>query len=150
MSGCKGLHCDGCRHGTGAGIGALVLLIGVLLFAAHRRAIGHAFSTFVHIVVEVLTIGAVTAAGAAVTAGGVWVIRRRHARRLAARPQAAVTPLRAWVIDDPAVRTGRPAIDAPEVRTVRPRHRPHLRALPGWQHDTRPPAGRREQGERNR
>jgi hypothetical protein len=147
MSGCKGLHCDGCRHGGGlAGAGALALLIAVLVFAAHRRAIGHAFSDFVHIVVEVLTIGALTVAGAAVTVGSVWVISRQHARRIAARQQAAVTPLRAWVIDDPSVRTGRPAIDAPELRTVRP----YLRALPGWQHDTRPPASRRERGERNR
>jgi hypothetical protein len=148
MSGCKGLHCDGCRHGTGAGIGALVLLIGVLLFAAHRRAIDHAFSTFVHIVVEVLTIGAVTVAGAAVTAGSLWVIRRQHARRLDARQRAAVTPLRTWVISDSSVRTGRPAIEAPGRRTAR---HPYLRALPGWQHDDgRSAAGRRTRGERGR
>jgi hypothetical protein len=138
--GCKGLHCDGCRHGAGAGIGALVLLIGVLVLAANRRAIGHACSDALRIAVDVLEIGAVTATAAAVTAGSVWLIRRQHARRLAARQRAAVTPLRAWVIHPPA-HGDRPGLGTPRT--------PYLRVLPGSQHDARSGV-RRSRGEQSR
>ena len=137
--GCKGLHCDGCRHGAGAGIGALVLLIGVLVLAASRRAIGHALRDALRIAVDVLEIGAVTATAAAMTAGTVWLIRRQHARRLAARQPAAVTPPRAWVIHPPA-HSNRPELDTPRT--------PYLRVLPGSQHDTH--AARRSRGEPSR
>lgn len=123
MRNCKGLHCDGCRHGAGAGagIGALVLLLGVLLLAAHHRAIAHAASDTVHVVADVLAVAAV-----ALAAGSVWAVRaRQRARRRAA------TPLTAWVVR-PCGAPERPAIEATG--------RPELRVLPGWQHDTAPTA----------
>jgi len=124
MHRCKGLHCEGCRHGgpgAGAGIGALVLLIGVLLLAAHRRAIGHAASTAVHVAVDMLIGAAITVAVTAITAAGVLVAHRRADRRVAARRQAMLKPPRVWVL--PPQHSARPA--------VAPVQRPVLRLLPG-------------------
>jgi len=140
MSGrCRGLHCDGCRHGgagAAAGIGALVLLVGVLELAAHRRTVAHAASDAVRVAVLALAVAAVTLAAAALAAGGVWAARQR-ARRLAARQRAAVAPLLPWVIPAP-----RPDEDRPAVEAGRPRV---LRVLPGGQRDTYNPRARREQ-----
>jgi hypothetical protein len=109
---------------VGAGIGALVLLLGVLELAAHRHAIGHAVTDVVHVVEVVLTVTALTLAGAVVTAGGVCVARRQHARRLEARQRTAVTPLHAWVVHPPA------EAEPPAIEARRP---PMLRLLPGGQ-----------------
>lgn len=125
MHRCKGLHCEGCRHGgpgAGAGIGALVLLIGVLLLAAHRRALGHAASTAAHVAVDVLIVAAITVAVAAIAMAGVWAARRRAARSLAARRPAMLAPPRMWVIQSPQ-ETARPAVESAA--------RPVLRLLPG-------------------
>jgi hypothetical protein len=123
MRNCNGLHCDGCRHGgagIGAGIGALVLLAGVLELAAHHRTITHTADDVLHAALVVLAVTAVTLAAAAVTAGGVWLARRQHARQMEARRQAAVAPPQVWEVRPPAT-VGRPAIEA---------RRPMLRMLP--------------------
>jgi hypothetical protein len=127
MSGrCGGLHCEGCRHGglpAAAGVGVLVLLIGFLELAAHHRAVTRTADEAVHVLVLVLAGAAVTLAAGAVIAGCVWAARRQRARQLADRSQAAIAPLRAWVI--PAETSGRPAIEP---------GRAGLRVLPGWTH----------------
>ena len=66
MSGCKGLHCDGCGHRAGpAAAAGLVLLAGAVAFiAARRRAIDHAASACLHVAAEVLAVGALTASAA--------------------------------------------------------------------------------------
>lgn len=143
MRNCKGLHCDGCRHGAGAGagIGALVLLLGVLLLAAHHRAIAHAASDTVHVVADVLAVAAVTAAAVALAAGSVWAVRARQRAR-----SRATAPLTAWVVR-PCAAPERPAIESTG--------RPELRVLPGWQHDFTPAvrgalSNRRARGEQDR
>ncbi|HEY1914694.1 MAG TPA: hypothetical protein VGH27_03875 [Streptosporangiaceae bacterium] len=122
---CHGLHCEGCRHGgapAAAGIGSLVLLIGFLELAAHHRTLTRAAGEAVHVTLLVLAGTAVTVAAVALTIGCVWAARRR-ARQLAARPQTAVEPLRAWVLPAAAAQTERPAIEP---------GRAGLRVLPGW------------------
>jgi hypothetical protein len=123
MRDCRGLHCEGCSHGgagIGAGIGVLVLLLGVLELAAHHRAVAHAADDALHVVLTVLAVTAVTLAAAAVTSGGVWLARRQHARQVEARRQAALPSLQVWEVHPPTAE-GRPAIEA---------HRPMLRMLP--------------------
>ena len=129
MHRCKGLHCDGCRHGgAGVGIGALVLLVGVLLLAAHHRVAGHAASVAAHVAVDVLIVAAITLGVAAVAAGGLWAGHRHATRRLAARRQAMLAPPRVWVIQPPQD-TARPAVESAQ--------RPVLRLLPGGTRPTR-------------
>jgi hypothetical protein len=131
MHRCKGLHCDGCRHGgagAGAGIGALLLLLGVLLLAAHGRAIGHAADEAAHVAVLVLEMAAVVVAMCATALAGVWVARRHADRRLAARRQAMLAPPQVRVIP-PQQNTTRPAVESAE--------RPVLRLLPGGARATR-------------
>lgn len=139
MSGCKGLHCEGCSHhhgaaGAGLGVGALVVLIGVLELNAHRHAVTHAASDAAHVVVTVLAVAAVVLAAAVLTVGSAWVLRRR-ARSLAARQHAELSPLRAWVISPRVGSQDRPAIE--ERRS----------ALP-WLPDRQAPAETRREGQR--
>jgi hypothetical protein len=125
MHSCKGLHCEGCRHGgasAGAGIGVLVLLIGALELAAHGRAVGHAADDAVHVALLVLEVAAVIVAGCAAALAGAWVTRRRAARRLAGQRQAMLAPPQVWVIQ-PQRTAARPAVGSAE--------RPVLRLLPG-------------------
>jgi hypothetical protein len=139
MRSCKGLHCDGCHHGSagaGAGIGALVVLIGVLELAAHHRAVGHAASDAAHIAIDVLVMVTVTLTAVAVTVAGVRLARRRAAARRLDAGRRAVLPLRAWVIQPPQA-AARPAIESGQ------RHQAQ-RALPRWLGQARDAAARRE------
>jgi heme/copper-type cytochrome/quinol oxidase subunit 2 len=126
MSGrCGGLHCDGCRHGgasAAAGIGMLVVLIGVLVYAAHHGAIDHAATDTVHVLVDVLVITAITLTVAAVTAGTVWAVRARQRAR-----RQAVAPLSVRVIRSCAA-SARPAVEP--VRLALPGQRPTLATRP--------------------
>lgn len=136
MGRCRGLHCDGCRHGGGgaAGIGALVLLLGVLLLAAHGRAIRHIASDALHVAVGVAMVAALAGA---VTAGCVW-LRRRAVRRAVDRRQVARS-VQAWVIPSD-VRVPRAGVESGQ-------HRDVLRALPdaSAQPQITYPSKRREQ-----
>jgi hypothetical protein len=99
---CRGLHCDGCSHhggaGLGAGFGALLLLGGVLVYAGHRHAIDHAADVAAHVALTVLTvaaisIGALAAAGVGVVVTRAVVAAREH-RRAIAPPRVTVLPAR--------------------------------------------------------
>jgi hypothetical protein len=98
---CRGLHCDGCSHhgaGLGTGFGALLLLGGVLVYAAHRHAIDHTADVAAHVALTVLTvaaisIGALAAAGVGVVVTRVAVAARAH-RRAIAPPRVTVLPAR--------------------------------------------------------
>jgi hypothetical protein len=78
---CSGLHCPGCGHrggNAGAGASAVIVLIVLAVVAANRRAIGHAASVAVHVLVIAAEVGTGLAAAAGATAA-VLVIRRRAA-----------------------------------------------------------------------
>ena len=126
MRRCKGLHCDGCRHGGSAGLGvaALLVLIGALEYAAHHRAIDHAASDTEHVLVDVLAITAITLTLAVVTAGVVWAVRTRQ------RASRAAMPLSVQVVR-PCAAPAWPEVESSRVV---------LRALPGGQPYTVPTA----------
>jgi len=127
MHRCKGLHCEGCRHGgrAGLGLGVLLVLAGVLVYAAHHRAIDHAASDTAHVLMDVLAITAIALTVATVAAGTVWAVRARQRAR-----RQAMVPLSAQVVR-PCAAPARPGVEAPRVV---------LRALPGGRQDTLPAA----------
>jgi hypothetical protein len=91
MSGCKGLHCDGCGHGGAGGAGAVAALLVIIALAA-RQAWPHV----VHAVEVIAWIIAGTT-GAAITVTGAVLARRALARRraLASRHRPPVIVLTA-------------------------------------------------------
>jgi hypothetical protein len=127
MHRCNGLHCDGCRHGgrAGLGLGVLLVLAGVLVYAAHHRAIDHAASATAHVLVDVLAITAITLTVATVAAGTVWAVRTRQRTRHRATVSPSVRVIR------PCAAPARPSVEPPQVV---------LRALPDGRRDTLPTA----------
>lgn len=147
MHRCQGLHCDGCRHGGGAGlgIGALLVLLSVLVYAAHHRAIDHAASATGHVLVEVLAITAITLTVAAVTAGAMWAVRAsQQSRRRATAALRTRATQSCTASEQPAVEVRpdgslRALPSAQRVVQVRPDG--SMRVLPGWRPKALPPAG---------
>ena len=132
MSGCEGLHCEGCGHRGGPAGAVIVLLVMVAL--ALRKAWPQIVAA---VEITAWTVAAVT--GAAVTATcGVLIlraVRRRRARRAVVYRPGPVIPAARLVehpVEPPA---GRPAIGGPQ------RHRPGLWPLPGWREDIGPHLG---------
>ena len=131
--GCKGLHCDGCGHGSGGPAAAVIALLIIVAVAA--REVWPK-------IVEAVEIAAWTVAGvtgAAILATGT-VLTVRVARRVRARRAARVTYHVTPVI--PAVRlTGPPAIDRPERPALGQAPQSGAWPLPGWREDIRPRIG---------
>jgi hypothetical protein len=117
MPRCKGLHCHGCRHGSGgAGAGAVLFLALILIAVAFARPVKHVASSALHVVVEVAEIAAlvaVSAVGLAVVCGLV-VAGARIRRRMLARPSCAVS------IERPAIQRSRPELYSSNVCAIRP------------------------------
>ena len=134
--GCKGLHCDGCNHGSGGPAAAVIALL--VIIALGLRA---AWPQIVHAVeIAAWTVAGVT--GAAIVITGtvltVRVVRRVRARRAIRQATYHVAPV------IPAVRLiGRPAIDRPERPALGqpPRRQPGAWPLPGWWEENRPRIG---------
>ena len=133
--GCKGLHCDGCNHGSGGPAAAAIALL-VIIAVALRKAWPE--------IVRAVEIAAWTVVGVTGTAivitGTVLTVRatRRVRARRAARVTYHVTPV------IPAVRlTEHPAIDWPERPALgqSPLRQPGAWPLPGWWEDIRPRIG---------
>jgi hypothetical protein len=133
--GCKGLHCDGCGHGSGHAAAVIALL--VIVAVAARKV----WPQIVH-AVEITAWTVAAAAGAAILITGVvltaQVVRRCRAR-LAMRQaayHARVIPA-ARLTDRPTIAppAGRPALGQP------PQRQPGAWPLPGWWEDIRPRIG---------
>jgi len=123
MSGCKGLHCDGCGGHGGGQLGAVVALLALIGLAAWREA-----PKIVH-VLEI--IGYVTAAvcGTAIAGTLTFFTARaivRHRRRRVAEARAVAHREMPAVVRITPASVTRPA----EVRAVEPA-RPAVRWLPG-------------------
>ncbi|MBV9444715.1 MAG: hypothetical protein JO345_02285 [Streptosporangiaceae bacterium] len=136
--GCKGLHCDGCNHGSGGPAAAVIALLVIVAVAARE-----VWPKVVHAVeIAAWTVAGITGAAILITAMvlTVRVVRRVRARR-AARVTYHVTPV------IPAVRLTDPsAIDRPEwperpALGQSPRRQPGAWPLPGWWEDIRPRIG---------
>ena len=89
--GCKGLHCDGCNHGSPAGPAAAVLALLVIVAVGAREA----WPKVVHVVeIAAWTVAGVT--GAAIVITGtvltVRVVRRVRARRAAPQVTYHIAP----------------------------------------------------------
>lgn len=132
--GCKGLHCDGCQHGSPAGPAAAVLVLLVIVAVAAREVAPK--------LVHALEIAAWTAAGIIGAALVITstVLTVRVTRRVRARRAARQVTYHARIIPaEPLSRsatdrtTGRPALRQPPRRTTWP--------LPGWWEDVRPTIG---------
>lgn len=95
---CRGLHCDGCGHGSG-GSGALAVVVAVvIIIAAAGNAIAAAVLSVAEIVGYVLV--AIAAAGAAAGIGYGVLRTRRHMmevrdRRVSPQVRAVITDVRA-------------------------------------------------------
>ena len=128
MSGCKGLHCEGCGH-RGGPAGAVIVLV-VMVALALRKVRPQIVSA---LEITAWTVAAVT--GAAITGTCtvliVRVVRRRRARRPVVYRPGAVIPAARLVgrpVESPG---GRPAIGGPQ-------HRPGAWPLPGGREETGP------------
>lgn len=112
---CKGIHCDGCGHGGGIGVTAIVIIVIAVIIGAAHRAVGQAASDVGHVLLiaaEVIAgIAASALAGALAYAGyravravrsSAWYQARVEARR--AVPASSGPPVLY------SVRTNRPAI----------------------------------------
>jgi len=89
---CPGLHCDGCRSGSGA-LGALAVLVVLVVGASVAPAVERAASAVLRVVVDVLEITAIalaSIAGLGLITGGVLVGVRVRRRVLARRQRAAL------------------------------------------------------------
>jgi hypothetical protein len=132
--GCKGLHCDGCNHGSGGPAAAVIALLVIVAVAAREvwPKVVHAVEIAAWTVAG-LTGAAILATGTVLTVRVVRRVRARRALRQAARQVHAA--YHATVI--PAVRlTDRSAIDRAGW--------PGLGQPPQWQPKTWPLAGWRE------
>lgn len=134
--GCKGLHCDGCTHGSGGGPAAAGIALLIIIAVALRKAWPEIVRA-----VEITAWTVTGLAGAAILATGtvvtVRVARRVRARRAAQQVAYHVTPV------IPAVRlTQPPAIDRPERPALGQPPQNGAWPLPGWRQDIRPRIGR--------
>jgi hypothetical protein len=118
MPRCEGLHCPGCRHGGGSGVGgsALLFLALILIAAVSARPIKHAASSALHVAMEVAEIAALVAVSAVGLAAvcGLVVAGTRIRRRMLARPSCAVP------IERPAAQESSPELYPSNVRAIRP------------------------------
>jgi hypothetical protein len=106
--GCKGLHCDGCHHGSPAGPAAAVLALLVIVAVAARGA----WPKVVHAVeIAAWTMSGVTGAAIVITGTVLTVrgVRRARARRAARQVTYHIAP-----VIPAARRTEPPAIDRAE------------------------------------
>jgi hypothetical protein len=133
--GCHGLHCDGCRHGSGGPAAAAAVLL--IFLAVAVRAEWHVIAATVELIAWCL-LGTAAAATAGIAA--VLAVRARRARRDRIRQQAAtvlLAPGRYHVIP-PAPPASEPArraaIEAP---------RPRLHVVPGGAQQACPTSRRR-------
>ena len=131
--GCKGLHCDGCNHGSGGPAAAVIALL--VIIALGLRA---AWPKVVH-TVEIAAWTVAGATGAAIVITGtvltVRAVRRVRARRALRQATYHVAPV------IPAVRlTDRSAIDRPEWPALGqpPRRQPGAWPLPRRWEEERP------------
>jgi hypothetical protein len=132
---CKGLHCDGCNHGSGGPAAAVIALLVIVAVAARE-----VWPKVVH-AVEIVAWTVAGLTGAAIVITGT-VLTVRVTRRVRARRAAQVTYRVTPVI--PAVRLTEPtAIDRPERPALgQPAKRqPGAWPLPGWWEDIRPGIG---------
>ena len=128
MSGCKGLHCEGCGH-RGGPAGAVIVLV-VMVALALRKAWPQIVAA---LEITAWTVAAVTGAAITITCTVLIVraVRRRRARRVVVYRPGAVIPAARLVgrpVESPG---GRPAIGGPQ-------HRPGAWLLPGWREETGP------------
>ncbi len=132
--GCKGLHCDGCKHGSGGPAAAVIALLVIVAVAARE-----AWPRVVHAVeIAAWTVAGVTGAAIVVTGTvlAVRVVRRVRARRALATYRVAPVIPAVRLTEPPAIdRPERPALGQP------PQHRPGAWPLPGWWADIRPRIG---------
>ncbi len=134
--GCKGLHCDGCNHGSGAAAAAVTALLVIVAVAARE-----AWPKVVH-AAEIAAWTAAGVTGAAIVITGMVLTVRRVRRVRARRAPRQATYRVAPVI--PAVRLTEPAaIDRPGRRALGqpPQHRPGAWPVPGRREDIRPRIG---------
>ena len=133
--GCKGLHCDGCTHGSSGGPAAAVIALLVIIAVALRKAWPEIVRA-----VEITAWAVAGLAGAAILTTG-RVLTVRVTRRIRARCAAQqVTYHVAPVI--PAVRlTQPPAINRPERPALGQPRQPGAWPLHGWWADIRPRIG---------
>jgi hypothetical protein len=126
---CKGLHCDGCRHGGGGAAGAVIALIIIIALALHKT-----WPTVVSgAEIAGYTVAAVTGTAIVVT-GAVLTVRalRRRARRRAAACRRAPIVINSMRVYDRPMPPARPAVDPPRDTPVWP--------LAGWRDGTGSPA----------
>jgi hypothetical protein len=117
MPRCKGLHCPGCRHSSGSGVGggAVLFLALILIAAVLARPVKHAANSALRMVVEVAEIAAlvaVSAVGLGVVCGLV-VAGIRIRRWMLARPSCTVS------IERPATQESRPELYPSNIRAIR-------------------------------
>lgn len=114
---CHGLHCDGCRHGSGGPAAAVIALLALIALAL-RKVWPQLVSA---LEIAAWTVAGVTAAAIAITVT-VLTIRsaRRHRARLTARQAVIYRP---GLIIPPA-ESGRPPVPDVQRRAIgRPRQR---------------------------
>lgn len=115
MSKCSGLHCDGCGHGGGIGVTAIVIIVIAVIIGTAHRAIGQAATDVGHVIVIMLEVIAAVgglAVASAITYGSVRAVK---AVRASAWYQARVEARRAVPASSGppvlySVRTNQPAI----------------------------------------
>jgi hypothetical protein len=124
--GCKGLHCDGCRHGGGAG--AVIALL-IIVALGLRKAWPHVVSA-----AEIAgwTIAAACGTAVVITCGVLTAraLRTRARRRAASYRRSPVVIDGMQLYAPPLPHDQRPAIGAPRRAASWP--------PPGWQVDARP------------
>jgi len=117
MPRCEGLHCPGCRHGGGSGVGgsALLFLALILIAAVSARPIKHAASSALHVAMEVAEIAALVVASSVSLAmfSGLVVVGARIGRRMLARPSYTVS------IERPAAQGSGPELGPSNVYAIR-------------------------------
>jgi hypothetical protein len=134
MSSCKGLHCDGCGHGSGGPAAAVIALVVIVAVAARE-----VWPKVVR-AVEIAAWAVAGVTGAVIFVTGT-VLAVRVVRRVRARRMAQVAYHVGPVI--PAVRlAGPPAIEWPERPALgQSAQQPGAWPLPAWQAEIRPRTG---------
>jgi hypothetical protein len=129
---CKGIHCQGCGHGSGAAGGAGAVIALVVIVALALRKAWPAIVTAVEIAAWTV---AGTCGAAIVTTGGVLIVRAARRRAAAARRSPVVIESRR--LYPPLPPAGRPVLGPPRSPAAAPW------PLPGWPDQT----GQRTGGE---
>jgi hypothetical protein len=125
---CPGLHCPGCRHGSGGGGGAIAALLILLAVTAAAKAITRILPALLHL----LAVAGITAATTAVIITAAMLAARRPAARPPRRPAHPRLPAKRARAIHPA--TNRRQLPAPPAAAITPKARGHL-------HCTRPANG---------